>query len=162
MESIITTFHVDWKIILAQAINFAIVFIVVYIFALKPLNKLMAERAEKIAKGVSDAKSNAELLSATQTQYEEIIAKAKAEAHTLFQDGRKKADQKRNEMLEAAKEEMALMISNGKKSMEAQKVKMVEEARQEVVKLAVEATKKLLEKQASETSAHDISKVEKL
>ena len=49
MDSIISTFHIDWKIIIAQAINFGVVFIVLYIFALKPLSKLMNERAEKIA-----------------------------------------------------------------------------------------------------------------
>ena len=54
MDSIINTFHIDWKIIIAQAVNFGIVFVVLYIFALKPLNKLMAERAEKIKKGVED------------------------------------------------------------------------------------------------------------
>ena len=62
MESIISTFHIDWKIIIAQVINFAIVFVVLYIFALKPLSKLMKERSEKIAKGIDDAKTNAKLL----------------------------------------------------------------------------------------------------
>ncbi len=47
MESIISTFHIDWKIIIAQAVNFAVVFIVLYIFALKPLSKLMAEEVRK-------------------------------------------------------------------------------------------------------------------
>ena len=56
MESIISTFHIDWKIIIAQMINFVIVFVVLYIFALKPLSKLMKERGEKIAKGIDDAK----------------------------------------------------------------------------------------------------------
>ena len=74
MNSIITTFHIDWKIILAQAVNFAIVFAVLYFFALKPLNKLMAERAEKIAKGVNDAKTNAETLTATKAEYDRALA----------------------------------------------------------------------------------------
>src|SRR3989344_4302826 len=103
MASIISTFHIDWKIIIAQAVNFAIVLAVLYFFALKPLNKLMAERSEKIAKGVNDAKTNAELLTTTRTGYESALAKARAEAQTIFQEGRKKADQKRTEMLEEAK-----------------------------------------------------------
>ena len=77
MESIISTFHIDWKIIIAQAFNFGIVFTVLYIFALKPLNKLMAERALKISKGVEDAKLNADTLLATRAEYEEVITKAR-------------------------------------------------------------------------------------
>ena len=147
MNSIISTFHIDWKIILAQAVNFAIVFAVLYIFALKPLNKLMAERSDKIAKGVNDAKTNAELLTLTKAEYEAALAKARAEAQTIFQEGRKKADAKRAEMLEEAKAEVKTVIDNGKKTLEAEKNKMVEDAKKEIVALAMGAARKLLEKQ---------------
>ena len=146
MESIINTFHVDWKIIVAQAVNFGIVLAVLYFFALKPLNKLMAERAEKIAKGVNDAKTNAELLIATKSEYEVALAKARAEAQTIFQEGRKKAEAKRAEMMDAAKTEVKTLIENGKKTLEAEKIKMIDEARKEVSSLVIEATKKVLEK----------------
>ena len=62
MDSIISTFHIDWKIIIAQMINFGVVFVVLYIFALKPLSKLMTERGEKIETGISDAKKSSKLL----------------------------------------------------------------------------------------------------
>lgn len=146
MESIISTFHIDWKIILAQAVNFLIVFLVLYFFALKPLKKLMAERSDKIARGVNDAKTNAELLVTTKAEYDAALAKARAEAQTIFNEGRKKADAKRAEMVEEAKTEVKNLIDSGKKTLEAQKVKMVEEARKEIVSLAMVATKKLLEK----------------
>ncbi len=146
MESIINTFHIDWKIIVAQAINFAIVFAVLYFFALKPLNKLMAERSEKIAKGVNDAKQNSEMLTLTKTEHEAIINKAKSDAQTIFQEGRKKSEAKRAEMLAEAKADVEKLVANGKKMLEAEKVKMVEEARKEVASLVVEATKKVLEK----------------
>jgi F-type H+-transporting ATPase subunit b len=131
----------------AQAINFIIVFSVLYIFALKPLGKLMAERSEKIAKGVSDAKKNAEILSSTQKEYDEALSKAKAEANAILQEGKKIAETKKNEMMEEAKAEVAKIVSNGKKTMEAEKVKMVEEAKKEIVTLAIEATKKIMEGQ---------------
>ena len=65
MDSLITTFHIDWKIIIAQVINFLIVFLVLYFFAIKPLKKMMAERADKISKGLTDATSNALVLENT-------------------------------------------------------------------------------------------------
>ena len=156
MESIISTFHIDWKIIVAQVINFAIVFAVVYIFALKPLNKLMKERSEKIARGVNDAKTNAELLTATKAEYNDALAKARKEAQMIIDEGRKAADAKRTEMMEAGKAEVATLISNGKKTLEAEKTKMVEEAKKEIVSLVVESTKKILAKQ--ELSSEEITK----
>lgn len=144
MESIISTFHIDWKIIIAQAVNFGVVFVILYIFALKPLSKLMTERSEKIAKGIDDAKTNATLLKETRAEYEAALLKARNEANKIFQDGKKEAEIKKALMLEEAKREVATVIENGKKTLQAEKIKMVEEARGEIVSLAMLATEKLI------------------
>jgi F-type H+-transporting ATPase subunit b len=144
MDAIIETFHIEWKIIIAQAINFAVVFVILYLFALKPLSKLMSERSERIAKGIDDAKANADILTRTETEYNEAIAKAKSEAAKIFQEGKKEADAKRTEMLDKAKDEVASVIESGKKVLEAEKIKMVAEAKKEIVTLTLQATEKLL------------------
>jgi F-type H+-transporting ATPase subunit b len=145
MDSFITTFHIDWKIIIAQAVNFVIVLAVLYYFALKPLKKLMSERENRIAGGLEDAKRNALMLEKTQKEYDAIVAKARVEAHDIFQAGKKEAEAKKAEMIGAAQADVAHMIESGKKSLETEKVKMVEEAKKEIVSLVVKATEKLLE-----------------
>jgi F-type H+-transporting ATPase subunit b len=149
MESIISTFHIDWKIIIAQAVNFGVVFVVLYIFALKPLSKLMAERSEKIGKGLNDAKENAKLLEDTNKKYEEALAKARIEANNIFNQGKKEAEEKKAVMMEDAKKEVSNMIETGKKTLESEKVKMVEDARKEITSLAMLAAKKIMEDEAS-------------
>lgn len=144
MDSLISTFHIDWKIIIAQAVNFGIVFAVLYFYALKPLSKLMAERSEKIAKGITDAKVNEDTLNQTRKEYEETLAKARAEAQSIFQSTKKEAEIKKGEMLEQAKSEVSMLVENGKKTLEAEKTKMVEDAKKEIVELAMKATEKLL------------------
>jgi len=144
MESIISTFHIDWKIMIAQAVNFAVVFVVLYIFALKPLSKLMSERGEKIAKGIDDAKMNATLLENTRVEYEKVLLNARTEANKIFQDGKKQAEAKKTEMIENAKMEVSGIINTGKKTLEAEKIKMVEDAKTEIVSLTMLATEKLL------------------
>ena len=146
MESIINTFHVDFKIIIAQIFNFGIVFIVLYIYALKPLSKLMKERSEKIAKGIDDAKSNAEILNNTKAEYEKALTKARKEADKIFQEGKKEAERKKVLMLEKAKNEVATMVENGKKNLENEKIKMVAEAKEEITFLSVKIAEKILGK----------------
>ncbi len=148
MDSIISTFHIDWKIIIAQAINFGVVFVVLYLFALKPLNKLMTERADKIKKGIDDAKVNASILERTEKEYEQALQKARAEANTIFQNAKKEAETKKNSMIEDAKKEVKGIIDGGKKTLEAEKIKMVEEAKKEIVVIAMKATEKLLANKA--------------
>jgi F-type H+-transporting ATPase subunit b len=145
MDSFITTFHIDWHIMIAQAINFVIVLAVLYYLALKPLKKLMSEREERISQGIDDAKHNATLLAATQKEYDDVLAHARIEAHEIFQDGKAQAQAKRDEMLADAQKDVEHMIATGKKTLESEKVKMVEEAKKEIVTLVVRATEKLLE-----------------
>jgi len=151
MDSIISTFHIDWKIIIAQAINFGIVFLVLYLFALKPLKKLMSDRQQKIENGLSDAKDNALLIEKTRKEYDDIIKKARAEANNIFEQGKREADANKVEMLKKASNEVDSMILNGKKILESEKVKMVEEAKTEIVSLVVKATEKLLESNTDES-----------
>ena len=144
MDSIISTFHIDWHIIVAQAINFAIVLGVLYFYALKPLSQLMSERSAKISQGLEDAKKNGEMLQMTKKEYEEVLAKARLEANVLFKEGKQEAENKRAKMLEEAKIEVDAMIKSGKQSLLAEKEKMVAEASKEVVTLAVQVAEKLL------------------
>ena len=143
MESIISTFHIDWKIIIAQAVNFGVVFVVLYIFALKPLSKLMQERAEKIAKGLTDAKTNEAMLASTKAEYDEMLAKARVEADKIFQAGKKEGEKKKAELLEETKSQTDVIVANGKKALEAEKVKMVQEARTQIVDIAMLAAEKI-------------------
>jgi F-type H+-transporting ATPase subunit b len=143
MESIISTFHIDWKIIIAQVVNFAIVFIVLYLFALKPLAKMMNERSGKIAKGLDDAKTHASLVEKSKEEYEKALTKAKEEANKIYEAGKREAEAKRLAMLEDTKKEIESMMISGKKVLEAEKVKVLEEAKKELINLTMLTTEKV-------------------
>jgi F-type H+-transporting ATPase subunit b len=149
MDSFISAFHIDFKILIAQAINFGIIFAVLYFFALKPLKKIMAERTGIIEKGISDAKENAALIANTQKEYEATIAKAREEAHAIFQAGKADAEVRKAEMIRMAQDEVNRMVDQGKKNLETEKIKMVDEAKKEIVSLVVSATEKLLADQSN-------------
>src|SRR3989344_852489 len=144
MDSIISTFHIDWKIIVAQAVNFGVVFVVLYIFALKPLSKLMAERTEKIEKGITDARTSETMLKETNLKYEEMLAKARIEGDTIFQVGKKEGEAEKAKMIEKGKLELVEILESGKKALKADKVKIVAEANREITSLAMVALEKLL------------------
>ena len=163
MDSFISTFHIDWKILIAQAINFIIVLALLYFLALKPLKKIMSERTNIITGGLNDAKTNAELLLKTKKEYDDVLIKAKEEAHTIFQEGKTEAESKKAEMIENAKKEVENMILNGKKVLESEKVKIIDEAKQEIVSLVVLATEKLLESHSNDKFDElAISKIKKM
>lgn len=150
MDSIISTFHIDWHIIIAQLVNFAVVFGVLYYFALKPLKKLMDERSATISGGLDNAKKQEELLKAQQEQYDATLAQARKEAQGIMSEVKKDAEAKRAQILATAGDESKAIFESGKKQLNEEKAKMLDEAKKELVNLVVSATGKVLGENVSE------------
>ncbi len=144
MDSLIETFHIDLKIIIAQAVNFAVVLVVLYFFALKPLAKIMKERSETIQSGLDDAEKNKKLLADSKIVYDQALSDAKQKAEAIFASIVQESENKRSEMMQQAKMDAEKIVTNGKNVLEAEKVKMVAEAKKEIVSIAIKATEKLL------------------
>ncbi|HTE48690.1 MAG TPA: F0F1 ATP synthase subunit B [Candidatus Paceibacterota bacterium] len=145
MEEFINTFHIDWKLMIAQLFNFGIVFLAFYLLAAKPLRKLMQERGELISRGVSDAKQNSEVLEKTKKEYDDMLTKARREADNIFQNGKKEGEANKAKMIEEGKNEARVIIENGKKSLETERTKMVEEAKKDIASLGVLIAQKIMQ-----------------
>lgn len=144
MESLIETFHLDWKVMVAQAVNFAIVIAVLYFFALKPLKKLMDERGATIQGGLDNAEKQKELLAAQEAEYAKALAAARAEAASMMKEAKADTEKYRGEMMAQAQADVAASIEAGKKQLEAEKERMMGDAKKEIVALVMSATEKVL------------------
>ncbi len=145
MDSLISTFHIDWKIIIAQMVNFGIVFFVLYRYAIKPLGIIMDERGKTITKGLSDAKENASKLAETEKAYADALAEARREASDIVSSAKKNAEVEKNRIMESAKAEANTILTTGKSQLEAEKAKMLSDAKKELADIVIAATEKVLE-----------------
>ena len=144
MESLIQTFHLDLKLMIAQLVNFGIVALVLWFFALKPLLKVMSERTKTIEKSLSDAKKIEERLAKTEAEKRQIIDVTKKEAAGILEEANKKAEAGRKETVNKAKEEIEKLVDKGKIQLVLDKEKMLAEVKAQVADLVVDATKKVL------------------
>ncbi len=145
MEGLISTFHIDWKLMIAQIINFLLVFCAFYLLAAKPLKKIIQERTDEINTGLLNAKQNAKLLEDTEKEYKAIITKAKNEADNIVKEARNEAIKDKTEIVEKTKLEVNAMVESGKKTLEAEKVKMLSDAKNDIVALIIDTTKKVID-----------------
>ena len=158
MDSLIETFHIDIKLLIAQAINFAIVISVLYFFALKPLIKVMKDRTAKIEKSLEDAKKIDEKLDITEAEYKKTIAKAKKEANAILEKTQEESEARRTVMLNRAKEEIGQVISEEKVKIQQEKAKMLKEVKTELADLVIATTGKVLEKKMDEKGDKELIK----
>ena len=150
MEELIKTFHIDWKLLIAQIVNFAIVLLVLWRYALKPLTALMDKRSKEIAKSLDDAKVIEVNLAKSRKEKEEIILTAKKEAQTIIEQSRLQGQKQGQELLEKSKEDVQAVITEAKRQIVQEKEKMLETVKQEVGSLVIEATAKVFKELANE------------
>lgn len=144
MESLIETFHVDIKLLIAQAINFAIVFFVLYFFALKPLFKVMRERTEKIEKSMEDAKKVEEKLALAEVEYKAEVSRAKKDAYDILEKAKIAAEEKKKEIVARAKEDVGDIINKERAKMQVEKGKVLREIKKEIGDLVAASLEKIL------------------
>ncbi len=162
MESLISTFHIDFRLFIAQLINFAIVFSVLYFFAFKPLVKVMTERSEKIDKSLKDADEIEKRLALTEKEQSEIIGAAKKQANLIIEEADKRGEERRNELINKAKEDIGQVINAEREKMAREKGETLKEIKKEVAGLVVMTVEKLLnEKMNSEKDQELIKKLVK-
>jgi F-type H+-transporting ATPase subunit b len=146
MDSLIETFHIDYKLLIAQAVNFAIVFAVLYFFILKPLLKTMQDRSNKIELSLQDADRIEVELKKTGDEYKRVIGNAKKDANILIEKAQAMADVKKEEMIQKAKEEIGALINKEKAKLLAEKEETLRDIKAEVSSLVIAVTEKLLAK----------------
>jgi F-type H+-transporting ATPase subunit b len=79
---ILHEFGINPVLLVAQIINFAIVFWVLKKFLYKPILTMLKERQKEIKKGITDAEDARVLLEKTTQKEKEVLKKAQAESLT--------------------------------------------------------------------------------
>lgn len=126
MGQLLETLGIDWRLLLSQALNFAILLVALRMLAYKPLMKLMHDRKQKIEEGLTKAAEADTRLH---------------EANEMAKNKLKEADQKALAMLRTTEEES--------KRLEA---KMLEEAKAKEAAL-MEAAEEIIRSKTQEARA---------
>ena len=142
--SFITTLGLDWKLFLAQIVNFSVIAFVLWKWAWKPLVKLLDERSAKIAKSLEDAKRIEEELRKTHERREQILLESKKEAKNILEIATKNADALRAEMTTKARSETEKIVADAKLAITQEKERMLQEVKGYVADLVVLTAEKVL------------------
>lgn len=146
------------KILLAQLVNFAVLFFVLYRFGYKPMLKFLDDRKDKIEKGIVDAEKAQEKLAQMTEDEKNIIKEAKKEALVLIEKARIDADEKRNGILKKAKEEIGKVIDTEKAKMQIEKAETLKEIKREAAELIIVAMEKVLEAKLEDKNDKELIK----
>jgi len=140
IEQIARTFGVDWPHLIAQMISFSIVCFLLYRFAYRPVLRMLADRRRLIAESLANADKVKAELARTETQRQEVMAQANAQATQFIEEARAAADvllKKETKKAMATAEEI---IVKAQQAAAQDHARMLAELKQEVGRLVVQTT----------------------
>ena len=146
MEGLITTFHIDWRLMLAQLINFGVVVFVVWHFFLRKLMKTMGDRSATIEQSLEQAKQIEAEVQRTQEQSDKTIVEAKRQAAAILHQADEQARTRQEKIAQETQDKVKTLVTQAKEQIEQQKHSMLEQVKEELADVVAQAAGKILAK----------------
>ncbi len=143
-------FGIEWKIILAQAINFCFVAFLLWKFAFKPVMATLDERQRRIAEGLQFAEESKTQLAETERRQAEVLREANTKAQEILHETREKARQFEDKMKAETSVQIEDMRKRAEDANELEREKMLQEVRSEIARLVVMTSGKVLQRELAD------------
>ena len=150
---------IDWRLLIAQLVNFVILFTALTFLLYKPLIAALDKRRAKITESLANAEKIGDELKRANAESERIVTTARAESQRIASEAAKQAETARLAALEKTRAEVAGIIASGKAQLGAERDAMTAEVRRAAAELIVAATEKVINEKM--TGAKDKSLIEK-
>ena len=144
MPEIFEKLGLDPKLLIAQAVNFILLLVILQKIGYKPILKMLNDRTEKIEKSLKQAKKIEEELQNTEEIKIAEIKKAKQESQEIIKDANELAEKKSQEMIEKTKVKTQEIVASAKQEIQAEKESSITEAKKEIADISVQIAKKII------------------
>src|SRR5216110_406817 len=137
------TFGWKWELFLSQVVSFAIVAFLLRRFAYKPILAVLEDRRRKIEEGQLNAEKIRKELAEAEKRYQEIVAKANADAQRMIDDARESSahlsERKQQEAIAAAEQ----ILAKAKEAAALEHERQMQTLKRELGRLVVDTTAKV-------------------
>jgi F-type H+-transporting ATPase subunit b len=140
VESLASTFGVDWPHLLAQIVSFSVVCAVLWALAYKPILKMLAARREQIATGLANAEKIKAELARIEVERRAVLAKADGEGRQLIEDARAATARLQAEETRKAVATAEQILARAREAGERERAQLLAEVKREVGRLVVQTS----------------------
>jgi F-type H+-transporting ATPase subunit b len=134
------TFGLDWPHFIAQVVSFSLVCLCLFLFAYKPILKMLAERRQQIADGLANAEKIKQELARTEVMRQEVLDKANLQATKLIDEARAAAARVREQETQKAIAQAEQIIAKAREATATEHGRMLAELKREVLSLVARTT----------------------
>ena len=144
MQELLHSLGIDWRLLIAQGVNFAILLAVLGRFVYRPIMKMLDDRREGVRRAIEREEIAAAKLAAAEAEKEAMLADAGVRSQKIIDEARQSGEEVKRKMFGEAKEEIKKMQADAAKKLQDERVNLVTEVKSEIGTLIVDTIEKTL------------------
>jgi len=134
-------------------VNFAILLVILYFFAYKPILKMLDERSERIRESLEAAEQARQEAAESEARTQEQLQEARRQGQQLLEQARALADKYREDEMVKARAEAEAFVARAREEIQQERDSAVEEVKRHFAILAIQAAERVIG-QSLDASAH--------
>lgn len=142
MSELLTKLGVDWRLLIAQLVNFLILFFLLKRFLYKPVLDILERRRQRIADGVRDADAARERLVRIEQERMQVLVRAEAERQRMLETAVTDVEGVRQQRLQAVAAEAEGVLARAREEAERVRGELLVEVRRELGDLVLAISRK--------------------
>lgn len=149
MAQLFDAFGIQTHLLLAQAVNFGLLFAMLSYFLYKPVMRTLDERRKVVAQGVVDAREASEALAGAHDKAEGIARAAEADAEGIVARAREEAGTEREKLVNEARARAEGIEKDAQARAQEAHDRALRDSEKEIARLAILAAEKAMRERAA-------------
>ena len=135
-------------------VNFLLVLLLLYLFAYKPILRLMDQRAERIRESLEAADTARQEAASSQEAIQEQVTAARREGQMIMDQAREASERFRTEEMDKARQEAEAFVERAKEDIARERDTALQEVRASFGDLAITAAERVI-RSSLDRQAHE-------
>ena len=135
-------------------VNFLLVLLLLYLFAYKPILRLMDQRAERIRESLEAADTARQEAASSQEAIQEQVTEARREGQRIMDQAREASERFRTEEMDKARQEAEAFVERAKEDIARERDTALQEVRANFGDLAITAAERVI-RSSLDRQAHE-------
>ena len=135
-------------------VNFLLVLLLLYLFAYKPILRLMDQRAERIRESLEAADTARQEAASSQEAIQEQITEARREGQRIMDQAREASERFRTDEMDKARQEAEAFVERAKEDIARERDTALQEVRASFGDLAITAAERVI-RSSLDRQAHE-------
>lgn len=140
---------VDWKLLMAQILNFTVLLAVLSLFVYRPLLRVIDERRARVRQSMEDAEKIAHEKEEIAKARQEALRKIDQECGAFLEKAKNDAERLKADILRAADAEAKNLLAKGHEQLRSERAQTLQEMQKVLATAILQMTEKILEREFS-------------